>query len=259
MRLFRPGVFVFAIFGAAAGCATGTPAGQDKPDAKIITVADAPIGTPDSPIGTPDAKLGSPDAPPAQPVTITLSQAASTSIVALNSVSCNAANVTAENSYYRAFPLSDFGITSPFTVQSVTYAVESADAEIGTSQGVQVRVYNYTGTVGAATLDTASMTQLGGVASTVPNTTTGTNITANLAATVPAGGTVVAEIFVPDGDPDGNGIGNAFFLGSNASGESRPGYIRAPDCGSPTPTSFASLGLATTVDIVVSVTGTYIP
>jgi hypothetical protein len=250
----------FGILGVAAGCASARSSAQDKPDAKVIVgVPDAgPPGTPDGPpIGTPDAR---PPAPDAQPVSITLNETTSSAIVALNSRACaNSFGVTAENSYYRAFRLSDFGINSAFNVTSVSYAVESAAAEVGTSQGVQVRIYNYTGAVGGAALDTASMSQLAGVASTVPDTTGGESVTANLAATVPAGGAFVAEIFVPNSDPDGDTYGNVFYLGSNASGETQPGYIRAPDCGSATPTAFSALGLTVTVDIVMTVTGTYNP
>ncbi len=255
----RPGILLFGIFGAAAGCATATPGGQDKPDARIVINGDAPIGTPDAPIGSPDAPVViTPDGPSA-PVTITLSQTTSNAITALNSVACaNSFGVTAENSYYRAFPLSDFGITGAFTVTSVTYGVESAVAEIGTTQGVLVRVHSYSGASGGTSLNTAQMTQLASVASSVTNTSNAL-ITANLGATIPAGGTVVAEVFVPDSDPDGDTYGNEFYIGSNASGETKPGYIRAPDCGSASPAAFSSLGLATTVDIVLSVTGTYNP
>jgi hypothetical protein len=258
MRLPRPVIVWFAIFGAATACAKASPSGQDKPDAKIPGNLDAPLDNPDAPSGNPDAPSGNPDA---QPVTMTLSQATSTSIVALNSRACaNIYGVTFENSYYRAFPLADFGITGPFNVASVSYAVEAATAEFGASQPVQVKVYNYAGGLGGTTLDTASMSPLANVASMVPNTTTGMMVTANVAATVPAGGTVVAEVFVPNSDPDGDTYGNEFYLGSNAGGESRPGYLRAPKCGTAAPTKIPTLPLnGATVDIIITVTGSYVP
>lgn len=258
MRRSGPSILWIGIFGAATGCATATPSGQDKPDAKVITSADAPIGGfPDAPIGnTPDARPGNPDAMP-QPVAITLSESNSATIGTGVSRACaNSFGVTAENSYYRAFKLSDFGINSAFNVTSVQFAVESAVAEVGTSQNAYVRIYNYTGAVGGTTLDTASMSQLANQLTAIPNTTSGT-VTSNVTATIPAGGSLVAEIFVPDSDPDGDTYGNELYMGANTSGETKPSYIRAPDCGSSTPSSFDSLGLD--VDLVITVSGTYLP
>lgn len=266
MRKYRSRTSLLAFATAVAGCATAKPGGtgehadaaviNNDPDAPIIVGRpDAPL-PPDAPPGTPDARP--PDAmvpvPDAMPGMVTMTQTTASNIVVPNSLSCNDGSPffdTAENSYYRAFKLSDYGVSGTFHVQHVDFAVETA-AKGGASQSVTVKLYTYTGATGGTTLDTAAMTLVGSKVVTVPDTTTGEMLSATIAANVPSTATIVAEVFVPDGTT----AGNEFFIGSNTGGESAPGYIRAPDCSTPTPTSFASVGSGT-VDILITVTGSY--
>src|SRR5690606_41790451 len=61
------------------------------------------------------------------PVVITHS--VSQSVIALNSVTCNAGGLPAENSFYRVFDLTnDFGITADFNVTSAEFGVEAVSA-----------------------------------------------------------------------------------------------------------------------------------
>ena len=248
------------------GCATASPnntgvhpdadQGSGDPDAMIIMgrpdameLPDAPPGTPDA--SPPDAMVPVPDAPSG---TVTMIQTTAQNIVTGNSVSCNDGSPfydTAENSYYRAFKLSDYGVSGTFHVQHIDFGVESAIAG-GASQSVTVKIYNYTGATGGTTLDTAAMTMVAQKTVTVPDTSTGEMLTANVTGDITAPA-MVAEIFVADGET----VGNSLFIGSNTSGESQPGYIRAPACSNPTPASFASLSLPTAVDIILTATGSY--
>ncbi len=265
MRMYRCS-WVLAIATLVAGCATAKPSGVGggdpdaheagidanmlggRPDA--APMVDAPPGTPDAPPPPPDAK----PAPDAMPGTITMTESTSSTIVQGNTVSCNDGPPyfdTAENSYYRAFKLSDFGVNSALAIQHVDFGVEQAIAG-GASQSVTVKVYTYTGATGTA-LDTSMMTPIGSKTVKVPDTSNGEMVTAAVSATAPAGSTIVVEIFIPDGTQ----ALNTLFLGSNTAGESQPGYIRAPTCSTATPTAFASLASAPVVDLVMSVTGTY--
>ena len=59
---------------------------------------------------------------------ITITHSASQAITALNSVSCNAGGLHSDNSYYRVFDLSTFGIAGQFDVTAVQYGIEQATA-----------------------------------------------------------------------------------------------------------------------------------
>ena len=88
----------------------------------------------------------------------------------------------------------------------------------------------------------------------VPNTTN-TIQTVNLTATptIAANLSLVLEVFVPDGTT----AGNIFFMGSNAAGQTAPGYIRAPatGCDITQPVTLASISFPN-VHLVMQVTGT---
>lgn len=228
-----------------AGCASATVDGADDEnvDAARIDAAGGDVDAPPTPIDAPPLPI---DAPPLQ--MITLAQGPTT-ITAANTVSCNATGVTAENSYYRAFRLADFGVNTAFTANRVDVGIESATAGIGTSQTIQVKLYTVSGVFPAGVL-----TQIAGQIATVNNTTTGTVMPVTLSPTglAPAGATVVAEVFIPDGAATGNSI----FIGSNTAAETGPSYIRAPDCGSTQPATLASVGFPN-VHMVITVTGTY--
>ncbi|HTJ42662.1 MAG TPA: hypothetical protein VL463_11240 [Kofleriaceae bacterium] len=267
MRKYRSRTWVLGLATLVAGCATAKPntTGEHadaRPDGEVIggrpdameppdapPHIDAPPGTPDA--RPPDAMIAQPDA---MPGVVTMTQTNANNIVVGNSVSCNDGSPffdTSENSYYRAFKLSDYGVTGTFHLQKVDFGVETA-ARGGASQSVTVKVYTYTGAYGGTTLDTTAMTLVTSGTVTVPDTTTGETLTANLSANIPATATIVVEIFVPDG----TAAGNEFFLGSNTGGESKPGYIRAPDCSTTTPTAFSTLGVGE-VDVLITATGTY--
>ncbi len=180
--------------------------------------------------------------------TITLSQTGAVNIVSANSVSCNAAGVTNENSYYRVFRLADFGVNRPFTPTSVSFGVEQATSGTGSGQTVQVRLYTLNGA-----LSLANLTNVAGNNVVVPDTTnTVTNVTIAPAPVIQPTATVVAEVFVPDA----TALGHQFFVGTNNGSETAPGYLRGPACGVAQPTTYTALGFPT-IRLVLSVTGTY--
>jgi hypothetical protein len=205
---------------------------------------DAP-GTPiDAPAGTIDAALQ----------TITLSQGTNT-VTALNTVSCNAGGITAENSYYRVFQLSTHGVVRPFTAQRVDFGIENANAEVGTSQTIQVRLWTLNGA-----FITSNLTAVAGQNVSVADTTVGVVVPVALspAPVIQPNATLVAEIFIPDGDVDNNGVGNSIFVGSNTAAETGPSYIRAPDtgCAITQPTTAAAAGFPN-MRVVLTVTGVF--
>lgn len=201
-----------------------------------------PIDGPPQPIDGPDID--------AAPVAVTLSQSADMTVSVGKSLACGVAaeGYTAENSWYRVFTLTDFGITGPLSVNQVTFGVQES---AGTQQ-VQVKLGTYNGALGGNNIDTGLITALNSVNVGVPPTTTGQILSTPITATVPAGGKLVVEIFTPDHE----GTTTHFYVGASAGNETAPGYLRAPDCGANQPASVKSLN-ASAGAIILSVNGTH--
>lgn len=235
---------VFAAACAAAGKNSGSGDDQPTPDAK---------GTDSNGLGT-DAAVTI-DGPPADaaPMMITMSQNTGATIGSASSIACgnNADGTTAENSWYRVFKLVDHGIAGPLSVTSVAFGVQEATG----LPNVQVKIGTYSGNVTPppAQLDTALVTPITAATFAVPNTASTATMTVNvpILATVPANAQMIVEVF----SPNQLGTGKYFYLGGNALGESKPGYLRAPGCTTPQPKTTAALGFPTS-NLVITVSGT---
>lgn len=185
-----------------------------------------------------------PDAPGA-PVDVTLSQTASSDIVANNSLDCD----TPPNSYFRVFKPADQGVTNAFTVAEVDFGIQSVSASFTAT----MKILPYTGTPG----DTLDPTLMGTalvsqpVALTAPSTSTTMRVP--IAATIPAGTSFAVEIDAP-GPAD-------LFIGTNTGTETQPGYLLATGCGYSVPTKLQKVAtdsqITTNVVMVMSVSGTH--
>jgi len=172
-----------------------------------------------------------------------------TTVSTTGSVACGsqANGYTADNSYTRAFKLSDYGINYTYKITNVAFGVQTANS----SFPVEVNVYNWTGgtfPTGTATLlGTANVNITTASAGTVVNT--GTTLNAN----VPAGGTFVVEVY-HDGDVTPP---QSFYMGTNAGAQTGPSYLSSDTCGITTPTATGTGALASfsTARWVMTVTG----
>lgn len=200
-----------------------------------------------------------PDSGPGVPQAVTLSQTTSDQILDLHSIGCveqddeGNAIQNRENSYYRAFDLDQQQVEGDLDVTSVTIGVESAVTPDGSAQPATARLYTLEGA-----LLVANMRQIASTDFDIEpqNQTT---LEVPLTASVPAGSTLVFELFIPNAT-DG---GTRFFIGSNDLGQSAPGYLRAPSsgCDFVEPTDFATIGGTDFPDIhiVMMVSGTHTP
>tara|TARA_R110002096_G_scaffold292224_2_gene486686 strand:- start:133191 stop:133856 length:666 start_codon:yes stop_codon:yes gene_type:complete len=183
---------------------------------------------------------------------VTLQAGAANTVTPQNSVSCNSGDPDFfhdDNHYYRSYPLGSVGITSDFLVTSVDIGIEEA-ASGGGTQPVQLTLHTLNGP-----LQLANLTLLASTSAAVPDQI-GSVITIPIAATVPAGSTLVIEVFTPNGQASQN----RFFIGSNPEGEAFPSYIRAPggNCALNEPTATNALGVdGLIMSIVLNVTGTH--
>ncbi len=235
MKLFALSTLALIGCGMPAPPAAGL-AGND-PDASI---AIPPPGD-----GDDEVEVDAAPRADAEPRSRVLTQTTSDQIEPLASVSCaDDSGLHLENSYYRVFDLAALGIPSAFHVTGVDVAVETAVGGDDATQPVEVLLHTLTGELRTENLQNlATETQdvidrLGG------------RLEYTFDATVPAGGKFAVEVHLPDGR-DG---GNSFYIGANNDGQSAPGYLRAPDCGTDEPTTLAEIGFPD-VAILIDVTG----
>ncbi len=129
------------------------------------------------------------------------------------------------NSFYRVYNLVDFGVTGDFDITSVEFGQGSA------SEGklLALRIY----TADTDDLSVAVLTFIAEVAHTAMAANDLNVVSENLSATIPAGSTVVFEVFADDslGAPD-----QTYFPGNNDAGENDDSYLMSDDCGISTPT-----------------------
>ncbi len=212
----------------------------------------------------PDSGGGGPGQPgsdsgpggPGGPRAVTLSQTKSDQILDLHSIACVEQDdddnpiQNRDNSYYRVFNLDQQQVEGQLDVTSVIVGVESAVTPDGSAQPATARLYTLDG---AFLID--NMTQIASTDFEIQpqNQTT---LEVPLTASVPAGSTLVFELFIPNAT-DG---GTLFFIGSNDLGQTAPGYLRAPSSGCDfiEPTDFADIGGTDFPDIhiVMMVSGT---
>lgn len=180
--------------------------------------------------------------------TTILTQSTSQTITAGNSVSCNAGSPTfahTDNSYFRAFSMGAF--PDGFDVCALQFGIETANAgDPATTQPVTVNIYANTG----GTFPAGTRVLVGTAAVSVADQTL-TVQEAPVTAAVPAGAELVAEVFTPNGQT----AGHSFFMGSNAGGQSAPGFLAAAPCGISAPTNVAAIGFPN-MHIVMNVRGT---
>jgi len=132
----------------------------------------------------------------AQDITITQSTDPKT-IVNNNSVSCIHWLGHSPSSYYRNFNLSSYGINNLFNVSSVQIGIETAVSFWGDSQPITCKLY--AGAAGFPTGFPESYTLIGNKEVNIPNQSL-TLYTFDVTGIVPAGESLVIEIFLPNGD-----------------------------------------------------------
>jgi hypothetical protein len=201
-----------------------------------------------------------PDAPPGQQQ-VTLSQTNDNTMAVGKAIACSSSLLgipvgTRDNSWYRIFKLGDYGITSQFNLQRITFYSDYAYGGTGVTQPATLKIGTYSGTLDGDTIATAS------IPITIPDADSSDGVDppvitdVNPALAIPAGSNLVIELALPDGYNDGN----FYYIGVSAGGENHKGYIRATPsgCGFTTPKSLTSATALNKPDnsILLTVTGT---
>jgi hypothetical protein len=159
----------------------------------------------------------------------------------------NGDGTTPDQSWYRVFSPAEAGITSGFEIESIGVGVCFA---VGTPE-VTVKVGTYAGSPDDSTLDLGDVTMLNSTNVTIQATQISKVIEVPLAANVAAGANLVVEV----ASADLVGTGQQFTIGVTAADETRNGFLRAPLCGTTSPTATSTAG-APDAHVVLTVTGT---
>lgn len=151
-------------------------------------------------------------------------------ITALNSVACPADN----DSYFRRFDLdTDHAIIGNFDVTDVDFAIETLTG-VGGTQDIIVNLHSI---ANADAFLLANLTQIGTVTLSIAD---GLAFIQNAVVTGSLDGStddLVVEVVAND-----TTNGTAFFIGSNAAGQTAPSFILSAGCGATEPTDIAGLG-----------------
>jgi hypothetical protein len=170
-------------------------------------------------------------------------------------IACSGSNTTtswtSQNSYYRVFQLSNYGINGTFHVTGIDFIVSAASK----SPQLNIGIGTYNGTTGGQTINTAGITLTQTTTFAPPDTTTAVPQHIDIAADIT--GNLVVEIDQNTAGTSANPL--LFYMGANEAGESVPGYISSTDCSLSTPTSMdfeaGQLQAGSHADMVLTVTG----
>ena len=179
----------------------------------------------------------------------TITQSTSQAIVDGNSVACNNGVGTTENHYWRAFDMNTFTGGQEYDVTSVSFGIELAQSGNGTGQPLTVNLYANNGSPFPSGDWQSNLIATSGELN-IPDQAD-TIFEVPITATVPAG---TLELVMEVMTPDGTGVGNLLFIGSNPDPETGPSYLSAVDCGVPDPTPTGDLGFPD-MHIVMNVNG----
>ena len=164
---------------------------------------------------------------------VSLTQTLDNTIVPGLGISCNAGTLHTNNSYWRVYDLATVYPNKSLDVSSIQIAIETANATSG-SQSITVRLYY----VDSGTFPTGTLSAAISTTNHVITNQTLTLVSLPVSIILQQNKQLVVEIFTPNGQA----LGNSFFLGGNSTTETSSGYLSAADCGVTVPTFFTTLG-----------------
>ncbi|ASW73391.1 hypothetical protein IQ37_11575 [Chryseobacterium piperi] len=162
--------------------------------------------------------------------------AVSNTVSPTGSVACGsqANGYTADNSYYRVFKLSDYGINYSYNITNIAFGVQTAN----TTFPVEVNLYTLVGA-----FPTGTPTLLGTTNVNIAPANAGQMVSTGtaLSQTVPAGGTFVVELY-----HDGSTANppQSFYLGTHPGAQTGLSYLSSETCGIDTPIATGTGALA---------------
>ena len=168
---------------------------------------------------------------------VSLTQNTSPGVILSGGPVCINNNYHTENAYLRRFDLDGaHDLTGQLMITSVGFGIYSATNSGNNPQPLSINLYRVPND---STLVYANLSLLGTTTISVNDGTTNTFFNVPVTGTIDTeSDDLVVEIFLPDGRDDGNLI----YVANNDAGESAPSYLASAVCGSPEPTTLASIG-----------------
>lgn len=138
----------------------------------------------------------------------------------------NSMQLIADTRYFRAFRLADYNIHSDFEVRTVSFIVSHRVINPpATNFPLHVRIHNYTGPLGGATLDLSAMAQIGATVDVDQRATTPEQKPVQF--DIPLVAPITADAFVVELHVENHtAAGHRFYLGVNTDGEEYPSYSK---------------------------------
>ena len=160
-------------------------------------------------------------------------------------VTNDANHYTADNSWWRAFELSDYGLTADFVVCAVNIAVASAATPGAVGQPVTVNLYTNTG----CPFPGGTRTLIGTATATVPDQSVST-LVFPVSGRAPADSELVVEVHVDNGEAQMF----QFLTSFNNAVQTRHNYFSSVTCSYPDPVDMESV--APGYHLILQVVGT---
>lgn len=162
---------------------------------------------------------------------------------------------TTENAFYRRFYLSEHGAAPSATVSAVTIALRDGDAGANDAVPITVNLYTIPASTPADTIPLAALTPIGSATLelSVPAGNAPTSFTIPVTGTI--ADTAASNLVVEWTNGAGAQTLPGFYPANNTAAETHPSFIRAPECGAATPATFASIGFASALIMVVEGSG----
>lgn len=171
-------------------------------------------------------------------------------------VSCgNDADATTESAFYRRFYLSEHGAASSATVSAVTIALRDGGSGANAALPITVNLYTIPAATPVDTIPLAALTPIGSATQnlSVPAGNEPTSFTIPVTGTI--ADTAANNLVVEWTNGAGAQTLPGFYPANNTAAETHPSFIRAPECGAGAPVTFASIGFASSLIMVVEGSG----
>ncbi|HUJ61249.1 MAG TPA: hypothetical protein VLX92_22250, partial [Kofleriaceae bacterium] len=170
------------------------------------------------------------------------------------SIACgdNGDDNTTDNTWWRVYKPSDYGVNDTFHVTEVDVSVQ----ETSTTPTITVNVGTYAGTIDAATINTAQITNLATAQAPAPPTSgqTGESLKFPITATIPAGAQFIVSVAAPNQDITGT-TDQYFYIGATSAADTHRAYLSSTGCGITTPELVSTVS-GTAGYMIIDVQGT---
>ncbi|MEQ8316282.1 MAG: GC-type dockerin domain-anchored protein [Phycisphaerales bacterium] len=145
---------------------------------------------------------------------------------------------SSDNQFWRAFTLSDFGITEAVTIENLEIGIENLALPTLIELDVTINLYQAPG----GSTPAFGLDLVGTTVATLTDRALEV-ITVDVSGVVNADNALIVEINVPNlQDLSGGLTGDVYFPGANSFGETDPSYISSTGCGTASPTAYGDIG-----------------